>query len=349
MAVVVLTRNAGDLWTEWLAGVRRQTLRAGRYLVIDSSSHDATAALAAAAGFDVYGIDPRHFNHGGTRQLAVQLCPDADYVVFLTQDAILEQKDSLQTLLAQFEDEAVAMAYGRHIPHQQADLLEKHARGFTYPQQPATRTRADFVHLGFRAAFYSDVYACYRVAALRSIGGFPEHVIVSEDSYVSACLLLSGWKTVYSAHSEVRHSHHFSLWQVFRRYFDVGVFHAEEAALLERIGKPDKEAGVYVRSLINYLRERRKRLLPLAALQTLSKLLGFRLGKAYRRLPRRLCQLLSMQKAYWHTGNVPTPGWLAIEDRRLLAQVSGSHLPGAFLKATEQRSLKRYASAVSSL
>ncbi len=299
VAVIVLTRNAGALWPKWIAGIKQQSVRAGRYLVMDSSSTDGTPECAIEAGLDVYSLPAEQFNHGGTRQLAAELCSDARYLVYLTQDALLENPNSLASLLQQFDHPEVAMAYGRHVPHAEASLLEQHARSFTYPDTAVIRSKQDLQQIGFRAAFSSDVYAAYRAAALRSIGGFPEHIIVSEDSYVSARLLMAGWKTVYSAVSEVRHSHHYSLLQTFRRYFDVGVFHASEAALLRGIGKPDKEAWVYVRSLIAYLSARRKHLLPLAAVQTLVKLLGFRLGKRYERLPALVCRHISLQGAYW--------------------------------------------------
>ena len=303
VAVVVLTRNAGKLWPSWLEGIKKQSVRAGRYLVIDSCSTDGTAELAYAAGFEVLRINPQHFNHGGTRQLAVDLCPDADFIIYLTQDAVLEKSDSMACLLAEMEDNTVAMAYGRHMPRDEAGLIEKHARSFTYPKQSSVRSKKDFAQLGFRAAFSSDVYACYRVSALRSVGGFPTNIIVSEDSFVSAYLLLAGWRTVYSAESEVRHSHQYSLLQIFRRYFDVGVFHANEEALLQGIGKPDKEAGLYVKSLIAFLNQRAKWLLPWAALQTFIKLVGFRLGKHHASLPQALCRLISVQRAYWGQQN----------------------------------------------
>lgn len=303
VAVVVLTRNAGRLWPAWIKAIREQTVEAGRYLVIDSMSSDHTANLAQAAEMEVVQIHPSDFNHGGTRQLAVELCPDADLLVFLTQDAILKQTDSLENILSHFEqDSRVGMAYGRHLPRADAGLLEQHARGFTYPAQNSVRDRSSFRQMGYRAAFSSDVYAAYRTQALRSIGGFPQHIIVSEDSYVAARLLLAGWKSVYSADSTVEHSHSYSLLQTFRRYFDVGVFHACEQPLMRMVGTPDQEAGAYVYSLVGYLAKRRKLLLPLAALQTLVKLLGFRLGQRYAKLPHGLCESISIQKAYWHQG-----------------------------------------------
>lgn len=300
VAVIVLTRNAGRLWPEWIKAIRNQTVEAGRYLVVDTSSDDHTVELAKVAGFEVLSVQPCDFNHGGTRQMAVEHCSDADLVIFLTQDALLKQEDSLAGILSWFDkDPQVGLAYGRHVPRPGADLLECHARGFTYPPDESVRDRESFRSMGYRAAFSSDVYAVYRARALRSIGGFPQRIIVSEDSYVAARLLLAGWKSVYAAGSTVEHSHEYSLAQLFRRYFDVGVFHASEQPLMQAVDAPDREAWVYVRSLIRYLGRRRKLLLPLAALQTLVRLIGFRLGKRYRQLPLWLCERISVQKAYW--------------------------------------------------
>lgn len=345
VAVIVLTRNAGELWAEWLAAIQCQTVQAGHYVVIDSSSEDQTVTLARQAGWVVHTIHPSQFNHGGTRQLAAECCPDADLLVFLTQDAILKQPDSLATILAHFVDEHVGMAYGRHLPRADAGWLERHARGFTYPALMSVRDRSSFKTLGYRAAFASDVYAVYRTRALRSIGGFPDHIIVSEDSYVAARLLLAGWKCVYAADSTVEHSHRYTLWQTFRRYFDIGVFHASEQALLRTCGAPpDHEAGAYVRSLIAYLQQHCVWLLPFAALQTLVRLMGFKLGKRYQQLPIGLCCWISLQKAYWQTNWTPPAikwqpvgviGFLTEETVKDLRKVSVSpRIPRFFVTPT---------------
>lgn len=307
VAVIVLTRNAGSLWPAWIEGIQSQGVKAGRYLVIDSSSTDQTVALALAAGLEVITIEPEQFNHGGTRQLAAQLCAQAKFLVYMTQDAILQQADALEQLLNCMQDETVGMAFGRHIPRADADALERHARYFTYPPQSCSRDISHIPDLGYRAAFASNVFAVYRTSALKQIGGFPRHIILSEDSYVAARLLLAGWKTVYCAESCVEHSHAYSLGQVFKRYFDIGVFHASEQALLSAIGKPDKEAGTYVRSLLHYVYHQQKTALPLAILQTMVRWLGFRLGKKYKFLPLVCCQTLSLHRAYWQN----TPALLA--------------------------------------
>src|SRR5271167_4468958 len=112
VAVVLPTCNAGRDWGQFNAGLRLQGLPASQVLIVDSSSDDGTRELAASEGYQVTRIDRSDFNHGGTRQLALDFVPWASIVVYLTQDAVLASPDSLDILLAAFEDKDVAAAYG---------------------------------------------------------------------------------------------------------------------------------------------------------------------------------------------------------------------------------------------
>lgn len=328
VAVIVLTHNAGGLWERWIQAIKQQTILAGKYLVIDSSSKDQTVAMAKQAKLDVFSINAENFCHGGTRQLAADLCPDAKYLIYLTQDAILTQKDSLEKLLKHFENPEIALAYGRHIPRPYASTLEKYARNFTYSANSSTRSIEDVKERGFKAAFSSDVYTAYRVSALRSVGGFPKKIIVSEDSYVSARLLQAGWKIHYAAESEVEHSHQYNLMQIFRRYYDIGVFQATEKQLFESIGNPDSEGARFVKSQIRYLMKKNKWLIPHALLQTLVKYVAYKSGKRYEKLPKALNKRFSAQKAYWNDNTVYTNAplnlnWVCVEPAK--APISIKH------------------------
>ncbi|HHC74827.1 MAG TPA: glycosyltransferase family 2 protein [Thiothrix sp.] len=313
VAVIVLTRNAGTLWKTWIDAIKKQTITVGKYLVVDSSSEDDTAQLAKQAGFDLITIPAELFDHGGTRQFAAQLCPDAEYLIYLTQDAILKQRDSLAKMLAVFnKNKKIAQVYGRHIPRPEADFLEKYARQFTYPAESEMRDYRDVQKRGFKAAFSSDVYAAYRAEALRSIGGFPKKILVSEDSYVSARLLQANWKIYYCAESKVEHSHDYSSWQLFQRYFDIGVFHCNEQALFKKIGKPDSEGLRFLISQLYYVVKHRPILLAKAIINIAIKYVAFKIGRYYRLLPSYLWQKISAQKAYWRpqkVDNIPMVIW----------------------------------------
>jgi rhamnosyltransferase len=299
VAVIIPTCNARKHWVALREGLRMQNFPAGQVLMVDSSSDDDTRELGEAEGYQVFRIERRDFNHGGTRKLAVGLVPWASVVVYLTQDAVLATPDALDLLLGAFEDRQVAAAYGRQLPRPGAGPIEAHARLFNYPAQSDVRTFESRHTLGIKAAFLSNSFAAYRVRELQEVGGFPSEAIMAEDAIVAGRLLLAGWKTAYVAEAQVYHSHPFTITEEFRRYFDIGVCHRREAWLREQFGKAGIEGERYVQSEFAYLASRRPQLLPTAFLRTLTKALGYQLGLHGKRLGRVWSRRLSYHKSFW--------------------------------------------------
>lgn len=297
--LVIPSRNAGSAWEAVLNSLEIQSCQPYMSCLVDSESTDATAPLARTHGFSIERIDPTQFNHGGTRQLAVELLPDAEIIVFMTQDAILADEFAIENLLRAFDDPLVGVAYGRQLPHRGAKPLGAHARLFNYPDKSYVESLADRERMGIKAAFSSNSFAAYRREALQAVGGFPRDIILGEDTFVAAKMLLAGWKVAYQADARVYHSHDYSLRQEFRRYFDIGVFHAREHWLLDAFGKPEGEGGRFVRSEFAYLFKHAPWLIPSAFLRTGLKYLGYRLGRAERWLPLRIKRGLSMHRGFW--------------------------------------------------
>ncbi|MEA3208867.1 MAG: hypothetical protein QOE70_1924 [Chthoniobacter sp.] len=299
IALIIPTYNAGGFWRKVLAGIAGQGLQPERKLVIDSNSRDETAALAREAGFDVLGIDQRDFDQGGTRQLGAERCADCEVLIYMTQDVLLTQPEAFARLVAGLEDPQVAMAYGRQLPRAGASPIEAHARVYNYPPQDHIRTIADAERMGFKAAFSSDAFAAYRRSALMEAGGFPKRIIFGEDSFVTAAFLLRGWKVAYCAAASAAHSHAYTVPQEFRRYFDIGVFHQKEAWIQEKFGSPNGEGMRFVRSEIAYLLGVSPLLIPSAMVRTLSKWLGYQMGRRERVFPLPLKRLFSMHRGHW--------------------------------------------------
>jgi rhamnosyltransferase len=270
-----------------------------RTLVIDSSSTDHTPELARQAGFEIVSIPRSQFNHGGTRQFAVELLFDCDVIIFLTQDAYLASTSSLRKLLNAFHDFKVGAAFGRQLPHGDAGVFGAHARLFNYSEQSDVRDISAISSLGIKATFLSNSFAAYRREALMAVGGFPSNVILSEDMVVAARMLLAGWKIAYRADAIVRHSHDYSVLQEFKRYFDIGVFHAREPWILESFGKPEGEGKRFVLSELRYLADKAPWRIPESIMRTALKYMGYRLGKAEGRLPLSVKRRLSMHRYYW--------------------------------------------------
>lgn len=299
VGVIVPTLNAGPGWKEWLFWLKAQKIPAGQVLVIDSGSADDTVKLAERAGAIVHVISQGGFDHGGTRQLGVAALQCEDILVFLTQDAMFANEDALGNLLAPFKDPEVFAAYGRQLPHKNAQPIEAHARLFNYPAQSRVKELADSKELGLKTAFISNSFAAYRREALMSVGGFPSGTIFGEDTIVAARMLLQGWKVAYCADAQVYHSHHYTFRQEFRRYFDVGVLHAREPWIQESFGGAAGEGKRFVISELKYLLRHAPWLIPSALIRTVLKLLAYRLGKLEARLPVWLKKRLSMHRRFW--------------------------------------------------
>ncbi|RRN01638.1 glycosyltransferase family 2 protein [Bibersteinia trehalosi] len=298
--LIIPTYNAGDLGVEWIKRYQSQSLKANKVIVIDSSSIDQTVQLAQQAGFFVYKIAKSEFNHGGTRNLAVQFIePNTEILVFMTQDALFASPNSLENLLKPFEDPNVAAVCGRQLPHKNANPLATHARLFNYPEDSKIKSLSDVSKLGIKTAFMSNSFAAYRKSVFEELGGFPNNTILAEDMYLTAKMLLAGYKVAYCAEAEVYHSHNYSLKQEFQRYFDTGVFQANEPWIQQNFGKASGEGTKFVLSEIKYLLNNNPMYLPRAFFSTLMKYIGFKLGLNWNKLPNNWLKKLSMYREYW--------------------------------------------------
>jgi len=298
--VVIPTYNAGQQLVACLRPLLESALKA-QILVVDSSSRDGTAQLAKKMGVEVISIPQHEFNHGATREMARHRVA-GEIVVMLTQDAILTAPDSLRQIVTAFDDPAVVAAYGRQLPRADAKPIGAHARLFNYPQLTRIKARSDAGELGIKTAFLSNSFAAYRQNALDAVGGFPGNVIMAEDLFTAARLLLAGGKIAYVAEATVFHSHDYSVLQEFRRYFDIGVFFQREPWIKEAFGRGENEGRRFVLSELRYLLTHAPHLIPSAMVRTLTKYIGYRLGAAEALLPRWLKSSISMHKGYWAAG-----------------------------------------------
>lgn len=300
VGLIVPSLNAGKLWQSWLDAFSKQTRLPDRLLLIDSSSTDDTVALAREQGFEIQSIAKSVFNHGGTRQSGVELLQDMDIIVFLTQDALLANPQAIATLLKAFENPQVGVAYGRQLPHINAGPIAAHARLFNYPAKSQLRSLDDSHRFGIKTVFVSNSFAAYRRSALMQVGGFPLDTIMNEDTFVVGKMLLSGWKVAYCADAQVFHSHDYSVADEFKRYFDIGVFHAQTTWLQDTFGSASGEGLRYVRSELVYLLKFAPEMIPSALVRTGVKWLGYKMGRLHSKLPVAVSHGLSLHKAYWH-------------------------------------------------
>lgn len=300
IACIVPTYNGRADLERLLDSLRMQTATFDLFIV-DSSSRDGTLELARERTPNVTVIPSREFNHGGTRQRMVDNHPGYDVYVFATQDACLVDEHAIERLVAPFADPRLGAVCGRQLPHLDATPSAQFARHFNYPAAGRVKTRDDIPELGLKTVFMSNSFAAYRGEALHEVGGFPDHVIFAEDMYAVAKMVLAGWKVAYSGDAQCRHSHNYTLNEEFRRYFDMGVFHAREPWIRRAFGGAGGEGFRFVRSELAFLGIGRLHLWPGSILRSTLRLLGYKLGQQDARLPLGLKRRVGMYRGYWNS------------------------------------------------
>lgn len=301
VSVIIPTLNAEASIEGLVRSLNKQSIPC-EVIVIDSSSSDNTVWIAGSLGAKVVVIDRRDFDHGGTRNLAARISL-GDILLFLTHDALPADEYLIENLIRPLKDEDIALSYARQIPYDSAMPTEYFARTFNYPASTSInraliKGRDDIQHLGIKTFFCSNVCSAVKANAFREVGGFPERAIMNEDMILAARLVTKGYKIAYEPSAAVYHSHNYSIFQQFKRYFDIGVSLNREQWILE-FARPEEEGYRYLVEEMGYLWRNRKIWIPYAIVEAIAKYLGYRLGLMENIIPLKLKMLFSMHRYFW--------------------------------------------------
>ncbi|OIQ92299.1 glycosyl transferase family 2 [mine drainage metagenome] len=268
-------------------------------LVLDSSSTDATMCIVEESGCArFHRIDRKDFNHGATRELARRLL-NTDIVILLTQDVVL-LPGVVSALVEPLVCRRADIAYARQLPHVGAGLLEAFPRLYNYPSEPQNRSLEDVTRYGVYTFFCSDSCAAYRNEALERIGGF-RAILTNEDYFAAARILRVGGRIEYVSRAEVRHSHCYSLWEEFVRYFDTGFVRAQHPWVNSLVGNAENRGAGFAFEFLRAVGRSEPLKIGYAFFQLCVKWLGFRIGYISFRFAGAWCRYFSSQRYYWES------------------------------------------------
>ena len=300
ISIIIPTYNAQNYLLTLLEKIKNQSLKEYELIIIDSSSKDKTVEIAKEFTDNVIVIPQNEFDHGGTRTKAAKIAR-GDILIFLTQDALPYNEFTLENIIKVFVNEKIGAAYGRQISYKNTNLFGKHLRKFNYPETSYIRNINDISKYGIKTAFLSNSFAAYRKSALEKIGYFKSNLILGEDIYAGAKLILAGYHLAYVSEAKVYHSHNYTIWQEFKRYFDIGVFHKCESWILQSFGKAEGEGLKYIKSELKYLLSNGAwYLLPEWFIRNGMKYLGYKIGQNYEKFPMWMIKKFSMHYRWWN-------------------------------------------------
>lgn len=302
--VIIPTYKPDKQFLELLSRLAKQTQKISRILVINTEKAyfecfaDENALMEMYPVLRIMHIPARRFDHGGTRNEAV-MHSDADYFVMMTQDAIPADDRLIEQLIAPLKTDRVAVSYARQLPRKNAGEIEKFTRKFNYPDVSFIKSKEDLPRLGIKTFFCSDVCAAYRRDVFDRLGGYVSPVIFNEDMIFARSAIEEGWGIAYVAQAKVFHSHNYSGVQQLRRNFDLGVSQADHPEVFAGISSESEGISMVKKTAVHLWKcGSRKEIIRLIYTSG-CKFVGYRLGKCYRYLPRRLVLFLSASPKYW--------------------------------------------------
>lgn len=299
-AVIPAYKPGHDL-RELVEKLLDQTVRLGRIIIIntDREYFDEKEYLIAPA-VEVVHITRHEFDHAGTRDMGLRMS-DADYVLFMTMDAIPKDNYLVEKLLSGFRRaDNIAVSYARQLPKKDCNRIEQITREFNYPAQSRVQTSDDIKELGIKAYFCSDVCAMYDTSIYRSLGGFKAPAIFNEDMVYAAGALDAGYAVSYCADALVYHSHNYTGRQYYRRNFDLGVSQADHPEIFERFNVKGTGMQLVSKSLAQICRSGTPADIIRLVYYSGMKYLGFRKGKNYHKLSLKSCLKHTSDKEYWN-------------------------------------------------
>lgn len=299
-AVIPVYKPGHDL-RELVEKLLDQTVRLGRIIIIntDRGFFDEKEYLIAPV-VEVVHITRHEFDHAGTRDMGLRMS-DADYVLFMTMDAIPKDNYLVEKLLSGFRRaDNIAVSYARQLPKKDCNRIEQITREFNYPAQSRVQTSDDIKELGIKAYFCSDVCAMYDTSIYRSLGGFKAPAIFNEDMVYAAGALDAGYAVSYCADALVYHSHNYTGRQYYRRNFDLGVSQADHPEIFERFNVKGTGMQLVRKSLAQICRRGTPADIIRLVYYSGMKYLGFRKGKNYHKLSLKSCLKHTSDKEYWN-------------------------------------------------
>lgn len=254
--------------------------------------------LKTCKGAVITPIKKSDFDHGGTRNKGATLS-SAEYMLYLTQDAVPVDNRLIEELLKPMKDQEVGTVYGRQLPTKQVGPIEHYTRKFNYPDKDLIKSKKDLQNLGIKTYFCSNVCCLYRKSVYEQMGGFVLNTIFNEDMIMAAAVIEADYKIAYASKAKVLHAHKYTYRQQFTRNFDLAVSQKQYSEIFDKVKSESEGIKLVKMTMKHLLKTGRWYLIFDLIFQSGFKFLGYRFGKLYDKLPKCIVKKMTMNKAFW--------------------------------------------------
>ncbi|HEY5729020.1 MAG TPA: glycosyltransferase family 2 protein [Anaerolineales bacterium] len=206
-SIVIRAYNEETHIGRLLEGIRQQTLGDVEIILVDSGSTDGTVSLAESFGARIERIPSAEFTFGRSLNFGVREAT-REFIIIASAHVYPVYPDWIESLLRPFEDEKIALTYGKQRGPNSAKYSEHQIFHQWYPDvsKPDQPT-----------AFCNNANAAIR-KGLWEKNPYDETLTGLEDLAWGKWAKEQGFKIAYVAEAEVIHVHNESPRGVYNRY-----------------------------------------------------------------------------------------------------------------------------------
>lgn len=206
-SIVIRAYNEEKHIGRLLEGITHQTIKDVEVILVDSGSTDSTVSIAESFGARVVRIPSDEFTFGRSLNFGVREAT-RKFVVIASAHVYPVYPDWLETLLRPFENEKVALTYGKQRGPDFAKFSEQQIFHQWYP---------DASDLNQATAFCNNANAAIR-KSLWEKNHYDETLTGLEDLAWAKWAKEQGYAIAYVAEAEIVHVHNETPRGVFNRY-----------------------------------------------------------------------------------------------------------------------------------
>ncbi len=256
--------------------MKQKKVKINKIQYILTESTDDTEKYLKDNKIEYQKISKQNFSHSLVREKAA-MSSNADILVFITQDIIIEDELWLYYLTKDICENKCAAAYSRQIT--KYNNIEKYTREKNYPEKSYIVSKKDVSKLGLRTFFFSDASSAIKTEIFKKLNGYDnKNLPISEDMYIAYKIIMNGYKIKYCAESVVYHSHNFKLKELYTRYKLTGKFFKEND-YLDKFGTTESGAKLAKYILRRIIEDKNYKLLFRYPFDMAARFIGMKVGK----------------------------------------------------------------------
>ena len=225
-SIVIRAYNEEKYIGRLLEGIRQQTVEDVEVILVDSGSTDSTVQIAEKYGAKIVHIPSTEFTFGRSLNFGVQAAT-RDRIIIASAHVYPVYPDWIESLLRPFEDEMVALTYGKQRGYEGSKYSEHQIFHQWYP---------DVSKSDQPTSFCNNANAAIR-KSLWEQNSYDEALTGLEDLAWAKWVKEQGYKISYIAEAEIVHIHNETPRGVYNRY-------RREAMALRKI-YPEANFNVY--------------------------------------------------------------------------------------------------------